>query len=147
MQEPRPWKLCKTLECWRAALVLPKRSNQKARRGISLGVQRLRLCASMAEGTGLIPGWGTKLPQATGHGLYISIYICMLFLCSVTQSCLTLHDPIGLQHARPPCPLPSPRVCPGSCSLHWWCHPAISLSDTLFSFCLYIYIYRLPRWR
>ena len=40
-----------------------------------------------------------------------------------------------LQHARLPCPSPSPGVCPGSCSLHQWCHPAISPSDTLFSFC------------
>ena len=41
----------------------------------------------------------------------------------------------SLQHARPPCPSPSPRVCPSSCSLHqWWC-PAISSSDTIFSFC------------
>ena len=43
--------------------------------------------------------------------------------------------PRGLQHTRPPCPSPSPGVCPSSRSLHWWCHPAISSSDTLFSFC------------
>ena len=41
----------------------------------------------------------------------------------------------GLQHTRPPCPSPSPRVCPSSCPLHWWCHPAISSSVALF-FCL-----------
>ena len=41
----------------------------------------------------------------------------------------------GLQHARPPCPSPSPEVCPSSCPLHQWCHWAISSSDTLFSFC------------
>ena len=29
----------------------------------------------------------------------------------------------------------SPRVCLSSCSLHWWCRPAISSSDTLLSFC------------
>ena len=34
-----------------------------------------------------------------------------------------------------PCPSPSTRVCPSSCSLHWWCRPAILSSDTLFSFC------------
>ena len=28
-----------------------------------------------------------------------------------------------------------PQVYPSSCSLHRWCHPAISYSDTLFSFC------------
>ena len=31
--------------------------------------------------------------------------------------------------------LPSPGVCPSSCPLHWWCHPIISSSDALFSFC------------
>ena len=40
--------------------------------------------------------------------------------------------PRGLQHAWPPCPSLSPRVCPSSCSLHRWCHPAISSSDALF---------------
>ena len=43
--------------------------------------------------------------------------------------------PSGLQHARPPCASPSPEVCPSSCPLHWWCHPAISSPDALFSFC------------
>ena len=43
--------------------------------------------------------------------------------------------PHGPQHARPPHPSPSPGTCPSSCSLHQWCHPAISSSDTLFSFC------------
>ena len=43
--------------------------------------------------------------------------------------------PRGLQHSRSPCPSSSPRVCPSSCSLHWWCHPAISSSDTIFSLC------------
>ena len=34
--------------------------------------------------------------------------------------------PHGLQHARPPCPLPTPRVYSNSCSLSQWCHPIIS---------------------
>ena len=36
--------------------------------------------------------------------------------------------PHGLQHARPPCPAPTPRVYPKSCPLSrwWWCHPTIS---------------------
>ena len=41
----------------------------------------------------------------------------------------------GLQHARPPCPSPSPRACPSSCPLHQWWGPAISFSDALFSSC------------
>ena len=43
--------------------------------------------------------------------------------------------PHGLQQARL-CPAPSPRVGPSSCPLHWWCHPTISSSISLFSFCL-----------
>ena len=50
---------------------------------------------------------------------------------SVMSDALQSH---GLQHARPPCPSPSPRVCPSSCSLHRWSHLAISSSDSLFSF-------------
>ena len=34
------------------------------RKGTSLVVQRLRLYASNAGDTGLIPGWGTKIPHA-----------------------------------------------------------------------------------
>ena len=34
--------------------------------------------------------------------------------------------PHGLQHARPPCPLPTPRVYSNSCPLSWWCHSTIS---------------------
>ena len=34
---------------------------------------------------------------------------------SVAQSCPTLCDPHGLQHARPPCPSPTPGACSNSC--------------------------------
>ena len=36
--------------------------------------------------------------------------------------------PRGLQHARPPCPSPTPRVYPNSCPLSRWGHPTISSS-------------------
>ena len=41
--------------------------------------------------------------------------------------------PHGLQHDRPPCPSPTPRVCPNSCPLSQWCHSTISFSVILFS--------------
>ena len=44
--------------------------------------------------------------------------------------------PHGLQHTRPPCPSPSPRVCPSSCPMNQWCHPTISSSVVPFSSCL-----------
>ena len=34
----------------------------------------------------------------------------------------------GLQHARPPCPTPTPGVYLNSCPLSRWCHPTISSS-------------------
>jgi len=41
----------------------------------------------------------------------------------------------GLQHARPPCPSPTPWVHPNSCPLSRWCHPTISSSVIPFSSC------------
>ena len=43
--------------------------------------------------------------------------------------------PHELQHARPPCPSPTPRVHPNPCLLSWWCHPAISCSVIPCSSC------------
>ena len=44
--------------------------------------------------------------------------------------------PHGLQHARPPCPSPTPEVYSNSCPLSRWCHPTISSSVIPFSSCL-----------
>ena len=44
--------------------------------------------------------------------------------------------PHGLQHARPPCPSPAPRVYSNSCPLSQWCHPTISFCVIPFSSCL-----------
>ena len=44
--------------------------------------------------------------------------------------------PHGLQHARPPCPSPTPRVYSNSSPLSQWCHPTISTSVVPFSSCL-----------
>ena len=41
--------------------------------------------------------------------------------------------PHGLQHARPPCPLPTPGVYSNSCPSSLWCHPTISSSVIPFS--------------
>ena len=52
---------------------------------------------------------------------------------SVAQSCPM--RPHELQHARPPCPSPTPGVHPNPCPLSWWCHPIISSSVIPFSSC------------
>ena len=51
--------------------------------------------------------------------------ILLLFSHSVMSDSLQPH---GLQHARPPCPSPTPRACSNSCPLSQWCHPTISSS-------------------
>ena len=56
--------------------------------------------------------------------------------CSVQFSCSVLSDSLRLhesQHARPPCPTPTPRVYSNSCPSSQWCHPAISSSVVPFS--------------
>ena len=40
--------------------------------------------------------------------------------CSVNKSLSDSLQPHGLQHARLPCPSPSPRVCSNSCPLSQW---------------------------
>ena len=54
-----------------------------------------------------------------------------IIVCLVIQSGPTLWHH-GLQHLRLPCPSLSPRVCPGSCLLSWWCHPSVSSSVASF---------------
>ena len=52
--------------------------------------------------------------------------ICSVqFSRSVVFDSLQLH---GLQHARLPCPSPTPRAYSNSCPLSWWCHPTTSSS-------------------
>ena len=79
---------------------------------------------------------------------YICIYsishetmwlVCLYIFSSVQFSrSVVSHSlrPHGLQHARPPCPSPTPRVYSNSCPLSQWCHPTISPSVIPFSSCL-----------
>ena len=56
----------------------------------------------------------------------------VLFSCSVVSNSLWPH---GLQHAKPPCPSPTPGVYSNSCPLNQCCHPTISSSVIPFSSC------------
>ena len=55
--------------------------------------------------------------------------------CSVTQSCLSLCDPMecSTPHGWLPCPSPTPRACSNSCPLSLWCNPSISSLAIPFS--------------
>ena len=84
-----------------------------------------------------------QLPRHWSHsGLRIeSLLLVVRFLSmfcfnftSVVQSCDSLW-PHKLQHTKPPCSSPTPRVHSDSCPLSLWCHPAISFSVFPISSC------------
>ena len=60
------------------------------------------------------------------------LFSSVQFSRSVVSTSLRPHE---LQHARPPCPSPTPAVYSNSCPSSWWCHPAISSSAVPFSSC------------
>ena len=64
------------------------------------------------------------------HTYTVSFLSHILQFISVMSNSLQPH---GLQHARLPCPSPTPRACSNSCPSTRWCHPTISLSVVPFS--------------
>ena len=60
------------------------------------------------------------------------IFSSVQFSRSVVSDYLWPHE---LQHTRPPCPSPTPRVYSNSCPSSRWYHPAISSSVVPFSSC------------
>ena len=65
--------------------------------------------------------------------LFYFLHHSVQFICSVVSDSLRPH---GLQHARLPCPSPTPGASSNLCPLSWWCHPTISSSVVPFSSCL-----------
>ena len=61
---------------------------------------------------------------------YLLQFSSVQFSCSVVSDSLWPH---GLQHARFPCPSPTPGAYSSSCTLSRWCHPTISSSVIPFS--------------
>ena len=60
------------------------------------------------------------------------------YFSSVQFSGSVMNDscwPHESQHARPPCPSPTPGVYPNSCPSSWWCPPTMSSSVVPFSSC------------
>ena len=73
-------------------------------------------------------------PMRSGWGTQADLVTATMLLSSrpVVSDSLRPH---GLQHARPPCSSPTPRVYSNSCPLSRWCHPAISSSVIPFFSC------------
>ena len=59
-------------------------------------------------------------------------HVSVQFSQSVVSDSSRPHE---LQHARPPCPSPTPGVYPNPCPSSQWCHPTISSSGIPFSSC------------
>ena len=94
------------------------------------------------------PLWGGRLKMTrrsenssfpimvTRHGKFptksISKDVISQFSRSVVSDSLRPHE---AQHARPPCPSPTPRVHSNPCPSSQWCHLAISSSIVPFSSC------------
>ena len=83
------------------------------------------------------PGWNSG--SVLDWKVYLSLSLRALwvsvsvqFSCSVVSDSLQPHES---QHARPPCPSPTPRVHWDSCPSSQWCHPAISSSVIPFLSC------------
>ena len=66
-------------------------------------------------------------------GLISLLSSSVQFSCSIMSDSLWSHE---MQHARPPCQSPTPKVYPNSCPLSWWRHLTISSSVIPFSSCL-----------
>ena len=64
--------------------------------------------------------------------IHNGIFSSVQFSHSVMSDSLRPHEP---QHARPPCPSPTPGVHPNPCPLSWWCHLTISSFVVPFSSC------------
>ena len=99
----------------------------------------------------LPPGTSPKIMPSWCHMSGHILRVCQVFLLpllhliprrslgTLSFSRSVMSDslwPHGLQHARLPCPSPSPGVYSNSCPLSWWCHPTISSSVVPFLSCL-----------
>ena len=79
--------------------------------------------------------WGS--PQYNIQNLKILKYMKMIImLVQINSVMYNSRWPHGLQHARLPCPSPTPRVDSNSCPLSRWCRQTISSSLIPFSSCL-----------
>ena len=78
----------------------------------------------------------SELPQNLRTSMSSSVYYrinSVQLSLSVVSDSLWTH---GLQHTRPPCPLPTSGACSNSCLSSWWCHLTVSSSVIPFYSCL-----------
>ena len=92
-------------------------------------------------------GKGECLESTKKHAILpAQAFSCLNNVNSICPFCQFSHSvifdvsrPHGLQHARLPCPSPTPGACSNSYPSSWWCHPIISSSVIRFSSCLQLF--------
>ena len=96
---------------------------------------RVTVCADSPPMFALLVPFSAQISRHYHHSrgiifkyLYKSSVQCSY---SVVSNSLRPHEP---QHARPPCPKPTPRFHPNPCPLCWWRHSTISSSVVPFSY-------------
>ena len=136
------WRLdAYELWCWRRLLRVPwttKRSNKSILKEINPELKGLMLKLKL-QYFGHLMWTADSLEKTLMLGKIDSRRIRnQIFFSSVQFSLSVVSDslrPHESQHARPPCPSPTPGVYPNSCPSSRWCHPAISSSVVPFSSC------------
>ena len=90
-------------------------------------------CSPITGLKGQLRGFCTGFPMSEWDWTKAQrVLLFSQFSCSVVSDSLRPHES---QHARPPCPSPTPGVYSNSCPSSRWCHPAISPSVGPFSSC------------
>ena len=86
------------------------------------------ICKTMDGLWGNYASWN-KLDRNNKTNI-VCLHVSVQFSCSFVSDSLRSHES---QHARPPCPSPTPGVHSDSRPSSQWCHPAISSSVIPFS--------------
>ena len=107
-----------------------------------MGAKLLQSCRTLCD------PMDRSLPGSSFHGILQARILEWVVMPSSSGSSMLLYSsvssvqslgvsdslrPHGLQHARPPCPSPTPGVYSDSSPSSWWCHPTISSSVIPFS--------------
>ena len=108
--------------CWEALAKDTDQGHEGNRRGLDEGGQRRQTSSCNISNGDIMYSMINRITTVVVQSL----------------SCVRLFVTHGLQHARLPCPLPSPEVCSHSCLLSWWSCPTILFYVAPFSSALNI---------
>ena len=126
----KQWKLWQTLFWGASKITADGDCSHEVKRHLFLGRKVMTNVDSLLKSRDIT--LQTKVHLVKAMVFPVVMCGCVQFSRLVVSDSLQPH---GLEHARPPCPSPTPRIYPNSCPLSWWCHPTISSSVVPFSSC------------